>query len=67
MVPQVKITNQSTQTIIITNLVPTSDYYVDAGNFIKFDLIYLTNPGSIKTTDPFNITFYDEDNIIMTV
>jgi hypothetical protein len=51
----------------VTNVVPTSNYYVDAGNFIKFDLIYLTNPASIKTTDPFNITFYDEDNIIMTV
>lgn len=48
-------------------MVPTSSYYVDAGNFVKFDLIYLTNPASIKTTDPFKISFYDEDNIIMTV
>jgi len=47
--------------------VPTSHYYVDAGNFVKFDLIYLTNPISITTTDPFTISFYDEDHIIMTV
>ncbi len=46
---------------------PTSNYYVDAGNYVKFDLLYLTNPGSQKPTDPFNITFFDETNIIAIV
>lgn len=51
--PTVQILDPTTQRIKISNLVPSSTYYMDAGNPIKFSLLNLKNPGSIQTTPEF--------------
>ena len=46
---------------------PSSKYYVDANNYVRFSLTDLKNPGSVQATDPFSLSIYDQDNIILTV
>ena len=65
--PSVNILNVSSQIIEVTNLVPSSQYYVDAGNPFKFGLLRLKNPGSIQTTPEFAMAIYEDNNLILNV
>ena len=46
-VPQVTVTDRTNQLIEVNYLVPSSRYYVDAGNYVRFSLTNLKNPGSV--------------------
>jgi len=63
----VSVINATTQRIRVTNLVPSSTYYVDSNNPFKFGLLQLKNPGSIQTTSEFTMAIYEEDDIIVNV
>lgn len=51
----------------MTLLVPNSNFYVDEGNFIKFELFDLINAPSVKPSNSFKLTFYEFDDVIMSV
>lgn len=48
-------------------MVPNQNYYVDQGNFVKFGLVSMKNPGSIDPTSAFSLTLYDQNYEILTV
>lgn len=66
-VPQVQVIDTTNQVIEVNNLVPSSSYYVDADNYVRFSLTDLKNPGSVQATQPFSMSIYEQDNIILTV
>ena len=65
--PAVQILDLEQQIVRVSNLVPSSEYYVDAGNPFKFGLLQLKNPGSIQTTPEFAMTIYEEGSPIIKV
>lgn len=65
--PQVQVIDPILQMIKISNLVPSPKNYVDSENFVKFSLLDMKNPESIKTTDVFEIAIYDQDDLILEV
>lgn len=52
---------------MLSLLVPNANYFVDQGNFVKFDLFDIVNPPSNHPSDSFKLTFYEFDDVIMTV
>lgn len=52
-IPYLTVSNASTQTVTLSNLVPNSNYYVDQGAYVKFDLISIVNPSSVQPSDSF--------------
>ena len=62
-----QITDTVTQTIKVSNLVPSYVNYVDSGNPITFGLLRLKNPGSIQTTPEFSMLIKEEEYIILNV
>lgn len=61
------MTDTTNQVIEVNYLVPSSRYYVDADNYVRFSLTNLKNPGSVQATDPFSMSIYEQDNIILNV
>jgi len=45
-VPQVTILDPDAQKIRITNLVPNQANYIDENNQVRFELLWMKNPGS---------------------
>ena len=66
-VPTVQVLDTVTQRISVSNLVPSSQYYVDQNNYVKFGVQDMKNPETIQTTPEFAISIYDEDDIIIEV
>lgn len=66
-IPYLAVSDARTQTVILSNLVPNSNYYVDEGSFVQFNLISIVNPSSVQASDSFQITFYEYDDPIMMV
>ena len=62
---KISLVSSVNQIIKLTNLIPSSTYYVDQNNFIKFSLLNIQNPATTGTTDNFEIVFYDQDFKIM--
>lgn len=46
---------------------PNQNFYVDEGNFVRFDLFDIVNAPSIQESDSFELTFYEFDDPIMTI
>ena len=66
-IPYLTVSDARTQTVILSNLVPNSNYYVDEGSFVQFNLISIVNPSSVQASDSFQITFFEYDDPIMMV
>ena len=59
------MTDVTNQIVELTNLVPSSQYYVDEGVTISFTLFNLQNPISCGHTDGFIIQVYDQESLIL--
>lgn len=66
-IPYIQIANQDDQVIVLSLLVPNQNFYVDEGNFIRFDLFDIVNAPSIQESDSFELTFFEFDDPIMTI
>lgn len=66
-IPHLQILNEDDQSVELSLLVPNQNYYVDEGNFIRFDLFDIVNAPSILPSDSFELTFYEFDDIIMSI
>jgi hypothetical protein len=66
-IPYLTVSDAATQTVTLSSLVPNSNYYVDQGAYVQFNLISIVNPSSVQPSDSFQITFYEYDDPIMTV
>lgn len=64
-IPHLEILNRDDQSIMLSLLVPNQNYYVDEGNFIRFVLFDIVNAPSKQTSDSFELTFYEFDDVIM--
>jgi hypothetical protein len=66
-IPHLEILNRDDQSVMLSLLVPNQNYYVDEGNFIRFVLFDIVNAPSMQTSDSFELTFYEFDDVIMKV
>jgi hypothetical protein len=53
--------------VALSLLVPNSQFYVDEGNYFRFDLFDIVNAPSIRTSDSFELSFFEFDDVIMQI